>query len=239
MVHRPLTTVLQLVLFCAICSRSCHLSPSISISAIKSLLQAFLGLPLSRSPWGFHCRACLVMLCFGFLRTNYLYRTLIIDLKEEIMPWKHFLCPRDYWSGGILFYPCPSVRPFVTLKVCIVCPANFSYSFRATALIFCRMFIYIMEVCISTGIDFHQIFSKWQVVGLSHFVRLSGYRYMVCLAISSYSFGATALIFCRMFIHIMEVCMSTGFWWSGGGIICVLQTHFIFKKSLLTKQLCP
>ena len=34
---------------------------------------------------------------------------------------------------------------------------------------------------------------------------------MVCLAISSYSFGATALIFCMMFIHIMEVCMSTGF----------------------------
>jgi hypothetical protein len=29
-------------------------------------------------------------------------------------------------------------------------------------------------------------------------------------AISSYSFGATALIFCRMFIHTMEVCMSTG-----------------------------
>jgi hypothetical protein len=28
---------------------------------------------------------------------------------------------------------------------------------------------------------------------------------MVCLAISSYSFGATALIFCKMFIRIMEV----------------------------------
>jgi hypothetical protein len=70
-------------------------------------------------------------------------------------------------------------------------------------------------------------------------VRPSRYRYMVCPAISSYSFGATALIFCRMFIHIMEMCMSTGFWWSGGGIICVLQTHFIFFKSLLTKQLCP
>jgi hypothetical protein len=40
---------------------------------------------------------------------------------------------------------------------------------------------------------------------------LSGCRYMVCPAISSYSIGATALIFCRMFIHIMEVCMSTGF----------------------------
>jgi hypothetical protein len=46
------------------------------------------------------------------------------------------------------------------------------------------------------------------------FVRPSGYRYMVCPAISSYSFGATALICCRMFIHIMEVCMSTGFWFS-------------------------
>jgi uncharacterized protein YjaG (DUF416 family) len=30
-------------------------------------------------------------------------------------------------------------------------------------------------------------------------------RYMVCPAISSYSFGATALIFCMLFIHIMEV----------------------------------
>ena len=42
----------------------------------------------------------------------------------------------------------------------------------------------------------------------------SGYRYMVCPAISSYSFGAKALIFCMMFIHIMEVCMFTGFWFS-------------------------
>ena len=32
--------------------------------------------------------------------------------------------------------------------------------------------------------------------------------------IPSYSFGATALIFCRMFINIMEVCMSTRFWFS-------------------------
>ena len=55
---------------------------------------------------------------------------------------------------------------------------------------------------------------------------------MVCPANSSYSFRDTALIFCRMFIHIIEVCMSTGFWWSGGGIICVLQTHFIFKKKI-------
>ena len=36
-------------------------------------------------------------------------------------------------------------------KVNMVCPANSSYSFRATALIFCRMFIHIMDVCMSTG----------------------------------------------------------------------------------------
>jgi hypothetical protein len=36
-------------------------------------------------------------------------------------------------------------------------------------------------------------------------VRPSGYRYMVCPANFSYSFRATALIFCRMFMHIMEV----------------------------------
>jgi hypothetical protein len=45
-------------------------------------------------------------------------------------------------------------------------------------------------------------------------VRPFGYRYMVCPSISSYRFGATALIFCRIFIHIMEVCMPTGFWFA-------------------------
>ena len=74
----------------------------------------------------------------------------------------------------------------------MVCPANSSYSFRATALIFCRMFIHIMEVCMSIfikylimtgswtwsffyapatksrkgGGDFCQIFTKWQIIGL-------------------------------------------------------------------------
>jgi hypothetical protein len=114
-----------------------------------------------------------------------------------------FLCPRDKESGGILIYPCPSVRPSGYRYM--VCPAISFYSFGATALNFCRMFIHIMEVCMSTGFDFLKIFSKWQVVGLSRFVRPSGYRYMVCPAISSYSFGATALIFCMMLIHIMEV----------------------------------
>jgi hypothetical protein len=69
-----------------------------------------------------------------------------------------FLCPRDKESGGILVCP---VRP-----------------------------------CVRSS------------------VRPSGYIYMVCQAIYSYSFGATALIFCRMFMHIMEMFMSTGFWFS-------------------------
>jgi hypothetical protein len=107
-----------------------------------------------------------------------------------------FYSPATKSRGGILIYPCPSVRP--SRYRYMVCPAISSYSFGATALIFCRMFI-------PQDFDFHQIFSKWQVVGLSHFVRPSRYRYMVSPAISSYSFGATALIFRTMFIHIMEV----------------------------------
>ena len=61
-----------------------------------------------------------------------------------------FLCPRDEESGGgggILIYPCPSGYSNM------VCPA-ISYSFRATALIFCMIFIHIMEVCMSTGFRF-------------------------------------------------------------------------------------
>ena len=53
---------------------------------------------------------------------------------------------------------------------------------------------------------------------------------MVCPAISSYSIGATALIFCMKFIHLMEVDLFIISYGQAGGIICVLQTHFIFKK---------
>jgi hypothetical protein len=70
----------------------------------------------------------------------------------------------------------------------------------------------IMDKVVLLGV----IFQKWSVSVRHKWCPhlTSGYRYMVCLAISSYSFGATTLIFCRMFIHIMEVCMSTGFWFS-------------------------
>jgi hypothetical protein len=65
-----------------------------------------------------------------------------------------FLCPRDEESGGgggggRLHINLPPVRPFGYRYM--ICLANFSYGFRASALIFCRMFIHIMEVCMSTG----------------------------------------------------------------------------------------
>ena len=61
----------------------------------------------------------------------------------------YYYAPTTKSQGGILIYPCPSVRP--SRYRYMVCPAISSYSFRATALIFCRMFIHIMEVCMSTG----------------------------------------------------------------------------------------
>ena len=85
-----------------------------------------------------------------------------------------FLCPRDKESGGHINFPL-SVRSSVRLSIrpsryrYIICPAISSYSFRATALLFCMMFIHIMEVCMSTGFWFSSNIWKWQVLGLSHF----------------------------------------------------------------------
>jgi hypothetical protein len=115
-------------------------------------------------------------------------------------------------GGGILIYPCPSVRPDIDTWFVRLSPTVLEL--QATALKFCRMFIHTMEVCMSTGDWFSSNILKMTGSWTCHFVRPSGYRYMVCPAISSYSFRATASIFFRMFIHIMVVCMSTGFWFS-------------------------
>ena len=95
-----------------------------------------------------------------------------------------------------------SVRPFVRSSVCppvrsYICPLVHS-SVRSSIRLSVRL-----SVC------------PFVRLSVRPFVRPSvcpsRYRYMVCSNISSYCFRATALIFCRMFIHIMEVCMSTGF----------------------------
>ena len=91
------------------------------------------------------------------------------------------LCLRDEESRGIFIYPCPSVRPSIRSSFCPFVLPSVRPSIRSS-------------VC------------------------PSGDRYMVCSTIFSYSFGATALIFCKMFKHIMKVCMSTGFWFSSNSL---------------------
>ena len=112
---------------------------------------------------------------------------------------------------------CPSVYPFVRLSVRPSVRTSVRPSVRSSVRPFVRP-----SVCQSVRLSVHPFVhsSVWPSVRLSvrPFVRPSvcpsRYRYMVCSTISPYSFRATALIFCRMFIHIMEVCMSTGFWFS-------------------------
>ena len=91
-------------------------------------------------------------------------RRFCLNLMNIYLNWnlvyltKPNACPHVVWhfyasatkSRGILIYPCPSIRPSGYRYM--VCPAISSYSFRATALIFCRMFIHMMEVCMSTGL---------------------------------------------------------------------------------------
>ena len=63
--HRPLTNAFHPDLFCANFSTSRQLHPLLSNSAVVSLRQVFYSLPLPLFPWGFQCRACLVMLVLG------------------------------------------------------------------------------------------------------------------------------------------------------------------------------
>ena len=123
-----------------------------------------------------------------------------------------FLCTRDKESGGGYINLPLSVRLSVRIQIHglfgYLLLQFWSYGFDI---------LYDVYNTHNGGVHVHRIliFIKYsqndRQLDLSHFVRLSGYRYMVCPAISSYSFGSTALIFCMMFIHIMEVCMSTGF----------------------------
>ena len=65
--HRPPTRDLQASLSWASFSRIFHSWPVLLMSASNSRRQVFLGRPLFRFPWGFHFRACHVILEAGFL----------------------------------------------------------------------------------------------------------------------------------------------------------------------------
>ena len=173
---------------------------------------------------------------------------------QDVYTHRRCACPQDFdfhqifskWQVvGLGHFVRPSGYRYM------VCPAIFPYRFGATALIFCLMFMHIMEVCMFTGFWFSSNILKmtgsWTWSFFSYQLHKGN---MVCPANSSYSFRATALIFCRMFIHIMDVhvhrilifikyLIMTGSWTGGGHHLCLTDTHFIFKKSLLTKQLCP
>ena len=111
-----------------------------------------------------------------------------------------FLCPCDKESGGILIYPCPSVRIQIHGLSSYLLLQFWSYSFNILQDVYTH----------NGGVHIHRIsiFIKYsqndrQLDLVILFVRP---HIDTCLAISSYSFGATALIFCMMFIHIKWRC---------------------------------
>ena len=64
-----------------------HENPISLVSLSTSLLQVFLGLPFFLFPCGFHVRACLVMLSFGFLRVWPIHFHFLIFMSSSIGLW--------------------------------------------------------------------------------------------------------------------------------------------------------
>jgi hypothetical protein len=163
------------------------------------------------------------------------------------MIWYHFVSDLRQVCGYLWVLPYPPQKyteyqdiTEILLKLALQKKINNANNLKRIlcATFDCNKYLQIMRTFYFTKfiLDFKYKI-KIKVVFHWRFISQHNISIIVCPANSSYCFGATALILCRMCIHIMEVCMFTGFWWSGGGIICVLRTHFIFKKSLLTKQL--
>ena len=65
--HGPSIKALHRILRCAMVAISCQVYTIFLASDSTSRRQVFLGRPLFLFPWGFHVRACPVMLVVGFL----------------------------------------------------------------------------------------------------------------------------------------------------------------------------
>ena len=63
----PSMKALHWILSCAMVTIHCHVNPIFFTSDSMSRRHVFLGRPLFLFAWGFHVRACLVMLDCGFL----------------------------------------------------------------------------------------------------------------------------------------------------------------------------
>ena len=84
-----------------------------------------------------------------------------------------------------------------------------------------------LSFCLSVRIQIH---------GLSRYLLLQFWSYSFNILYNVYAHNGGVHVH-RILIFIKYLIMTGS--WTGGGIICVLQTHFIFKRSLLTKQLHP
>ncbi len=119
--HRPCTYFLQHILSWAILSSCSQLSPVAWCLPQVTSPDVF-GLPLFRVPWGFHVKACLVMLlqCIGlsqcvakpspsFLNNVYLYSNLLCSIPEVLVAY--FVHPQysRYFPQALIY---KSLDPF-------------------------------------------------------------------------------------------------------------------------------
>ena len=76
-----------------------------------------------------------------------------------------------------------------------------------------QFIFYILKMCILLGIGIRTIFQNSELLNLANFCEKSWHtplRYMVCAAIAnvSYSFQHRSFKLCRMFVHVMKMCIS-------------------------------
>ena len=115
--YRPPTRVLQLSLSWAFLSSCLQVSPNLLMSASRSRLHQFLGLPLFFFPWGFQDRACFVMLVAGFRRVWLIHLQRLIMISASAGLWL-VLCHRSSLLMVIGQRICKILRRHELIKVC-------------------------------------------------------------------------------------------------------------------------
>ena len=91
--HRPPTRFLQPALSWASCYSWPQVCPILFMSASRSCCQLFLGLPLFLFLWGFHRRACLVVLVAGLRNVRQIHFQRRFKISWSAVFW--FVCCRS------------------------------------------------------------------------------------------------------------------------------------------------
>ena len=95
---------------------------------------------------------------------------------------------------------------------CMVCPRNSSYTFCRSKLSFCRMFIYVLKMCILSGFSFSAIFTEFTDSWTQPFFAVfTSIGCIVCPRNSSYIFRCSNMSFSRMFVWVLRKCILSGF----------------------------